>query len=90
MGLERICEIHNTPLQHMQVPVGYGSPIPDPALWEARKRLFPHSKLFALGGCTTGLIGDYVEELVCSKCREIEVEWRKDNHRELKFRGMEI
>jgi hypothetical protein len=81
------CEIHNLALQLMQVPVGYGLPLRDPVLQEARRMLFPHSKMYVRGGCVVDSMGSYAEALVCANCREAEAAWRKDNHRE---RNMEI
>jgi hypothetical protein len=84
------CEIHNLALQLMQVPVSYGLPFRDQDLQEARRTLFPHSKMNVLGGCIAESMGRYAEALVCAKCREAEAAWRKDNHREKKFRSLEI
>ena len=69
------CEIHNCPLIQTKVPIHYGLPVLDEELIEARRKLFPNSKSYVLGGCTF-LDESGSEELVCPECREAEAEWR--------------
>ena len=83
MTSEKTCELHGAILRRKKVPVGYGLPVPDPDLWEARTNLFPNSKSYVLGGCCVGSIGWEYEEWVCSECRKAEAGWRrKANWRE--------
>ena len=76
MASEKTCEVHGTVLHLRSVPVTYGRPVPDPELWEARKKLFPNAKSFVLGGCCVGSMGDEYEDWVCSECRKAEAKWR--------------
>jgi hypothetical protein len=72
-----ICEIHNTPLEEIEVPVLYGLPAPDQAS-EVKEDLFPNAHSYALGGC---MFPDDPEppyrRQVCLECRKAEKEWRE-------------
>ena len=79
------CRVHGAILQLMRVPVLYGLPVHDDAaeaLIKARGALFPNSKTHVLGGCTLGMIGREIEELVCIDCRWAEKEWAEANDRD--------
>jgi hypothetical protein len=83
MPSEKTCELHGTVMRLQRVPLHYGLPVPDPDLWDARKRLFPNAKTFLLGGCCAGSMGNDYEDWVCAECRKAEARWRrKANWRE--------
>lgn len=84
MKQEKNCKLHGTALKPENVPVSYGLPVTDELLFEARREIFPNSRLFVLGGCTFGSIGKSSEVLFCADCREAEIKWRKENNRDRK------
>jgi hypothetical protein len=80
------CEIHGVELKPMTVGVSYGLPRRDDPYFEARRTLFPNSKMSVSGGCCVGSIGYETEALVCEECREVEEQWQEENNPLYKFR----
>lgn len=79
----RLCGVHGTSLQPMQVRVIYGSPVMTDSfmkLVEDRAARFPNAKTHVLGGCQLGSSGYEVEALVCLECRAAEREWEEENN----------
>jgi hypothetical protein len=74
------CKVHGRPLLEGEVRVRYGLIRLPEVYLEARKKLFPNSNSFKLGGC-------YVSEnnpkttltLFCAACRQAEEEWETKN-----------
>jgi hypothetical protein len=84
MNEEKRCEIHGSRLHNERVPICLGLPVRDETLFEARRTLFPNSRM-NIQVCVSD--DDYRELPVCLKCREAETKWRKENGRELMTRG---
>jgi hypothetical protein len=81
MAENQTCEIHGLELRPATAGVSYGLPFRDDPYFEARRTLFPNSKMTVLGGCVIGSMDYEAEVLVCSKCREIEEQWLEENYR---------
>jgi hypothetical protein len=67
--------VHGVELVKGTAPIFYGlPPAPPPGYLDAMETLFPHSHLFAMGGC---VIDDKRETDVdfCTLCREAENRW---------------
>ena len=81
MDSDQKCNVHGTILRPLKVPVYYGLPARDEALWDARAKLFPNSKSFVLGGCIVDLERSESEQLVCDECCKAEKAWKTRNGR---------
>jgi hypothetical protein len=76
---EKRCELHDTPLERRQIPIGYGLPSYDPA-WDVQKDLFPNARSYALGGCVIDSDAPAVKTAwVCDTCLEAERQWRSED-----------
>ena len=79
---EKRCELHDTPLEHRQIPISYGMPSYDPA-WAVQKDLFPNARSYVLGGCVIDFDSPKFEKAwVCDACIEAEKRWRSEDPEE--------
>jgi hypothetical protein len=78
-----VCEVHNARLSTSIVRLGYGLPTaPGIAYRTARKAEFPHSHLYANGGCVSNPFFRWARVRACPKCNAAEKEWLKTHRRE--------
>ena len=78
------CQLHNTPLTTMIVPLEHGLPArPNDHYTKSKKELFPNSRLQVNGGCVIGLkemiFPERAKVLACKACNHAEKEWLKHN-----------
>jgi len=79
---EGTCEVHSVRLSTSIVQLGYGTPTaPGIAYREARMAEFPHSYLYANGGCVSNPFFRWARVRACPKCTAAETEWLKTHLR---------
>jgi len=73
---QRVCQVHRVPLEKEVVQLGYGRPprLSDEYV-EAERRSFPHSVLYANGGCAINPFYRRAKVWLCPKCNAAEQEW---------------
>jgi hypothetical protein len=80
---EGVCAVHNDRLSTSIVRLGYGLlTAPGIAYRTARKTEFPHSYLYANGGCVSNPFFRWARVRACPKCNAAEKEWLKTHRRE--------
>jgi len=80
---EGVCEVHNAHLSASIVRLDYGLPsAPGIAYRTARKTQFPHSYLYANGGCVRNPLFRWARVRACTKCNATEKDWLKTHRRE--------
>ena len=80
---EGMCEVHSAPLSTSIVRLSYGLPTaPGIAYRAARKAEFPHSYIYANGGCVSNPFFRWARVRACPKCNAAEKEWLKTHRRE--------
>lgn len=70
------CQVHHMPLEGGLAELSYGLPAWSDAYCDARRTLFPNSRLVANMGCILGPPGQK-RVLYCPKCREAELAWKE-------------
>ena len=71
------CSVHRVALVEGEAPIAYGLIRFDRAYLKARKRLFPNSRSFVLGGCVVSLEDRKAAVRYCPRCREAERAWNE-------------
>jgi len=75
---EGMCEVHNSRLSASIVRLDYGlQTAPGIAYRTARKTEFPHSYLYANGGCVSNPFFRWARVRACPNCNAAEKEWLK-------------
>lgn len=84
-GADKVCTVHQVPLQKTKVPIAYGMPMwsdYDQKVREESSRSFPHSAVHVEGGCIVEKNAPKQAAIwQCPKCVQAKAEWVKQHPR---------